>query len=231
MTWNDFFGQYSGQTPYVNPSQENALPEVGQAQLLDLLGSVAGRDLAFGASLQPRSEQSLLDALNAMDPANDLANGRRIGQSIAGQGRSTGAANASMLRRRGFGQSAQAGAEIDARNKALAQSQDALIRILDPSARAQKYFGMRAAGQSPLQSPALAQRNQGYQVEGQRRAQDAQMRGGGFLGDLLGMASQALPYISGLSGGGRGITSYGGSAGVQQDLSLLGPTGGIRGYF
>ena len=206
MSLNSYFGNYAGQTDWIDPSLENALPEVGQGRLLDLLGALSGRSLAFGASMAPMGEQALLNAYQALDPSQDLARARTATAALLGQAASAAQGQAAAMARRGFGQSAQVGAGINARNQALSRGQDSLLALLDPANRAKRYQGQYALTQAPFGSPVHGMRNQGFQIEGVRNQQDQASRGS-FLGDILGIGAQVLPFIP--MGGGRGGSGFG----------------------
>lgn len=194
MSLNNYFGNYAGQTGWIDASQENALPEVGQGRLLDLLGALSGRSLAFGASMAPMGEQALLNAYRSLDPSQDISRARVATGALLGQAANAAQGQEMALARRGFGQSAQAGAGINARNAALSRGQDSLLALLDPANRAKRYQQQYGLTQAPLISPAHAMRNQGFQIEGVRNQQDQASRGS-FLGDLLGIGAQVLPFI------------------------------------
>lgn len=198
-----WFGQWSGQTPFVDPAQDNALPEVGQDRILDLLGSLSGRSLAFGASLQPRAEQSLLDLLDSLDPQQDMARARLRSRALLGQGAESGRRSASRLRQMGYGAGVQAGAQLDARNRAARASQDSLMDILSPESRQRRLMAMIQAALSPQSPPTLGSRFSAYGQEGQRRLIDRQTSGGGALDGLFDIFSAVAPYVFRGPGGSR----------------------------
>jgi hypothetical protein len=188
------YGQRGRRLAFLDPSKENALPEVGQDKILDLLGSLTGRSLGFGAALAPRAEQTLLELLDSMDPLQDRARGAASAQSILGSAREQGRAASASLARRGFGAAVQAGAELDALNRGASRAQDSLLSLLSPESRQRRGMSLYQM-MSALQTPQiLSARMQGYGQEGQRRLIDRQTEGQGFLGGLLDILGVAGSY-------------------------------------
>lgn len=195
-----WYGARRGQVPWIDPARpDDFFADVSQDAILDLLGGLTGRGLGFAMSLQPRREQALLDILEAASPSRDGQDMREASAAMLGSAASAGRQGAARLRSMGFGRSAQAGAELDARNQAVSRSHDAWLARTSPEARIARLSALLGLMDRQSTPGALAFRNQGQQMKWAKDAQD-DAQAGSLFGDLLGIGSLVLPEIGSVWG-------------------------------
>jgi hypothetical protein len=192
--------------------RSNQPNEPSLSAINDLLAELTGRQAGFGISLQPRREQSILDFLNVMNPANQTAQARSQFGALLGAGQEAGRMHSQGLARAGYGQSVQQGAQLGARNQAARQGQQNLLALTSPQAKAQNLAQMMQVLNQSSNPSSLGGFLNAYQAEMGKNQYEDSRSGGGLLGSILGIGSQlsGLGVFGGMGGGSQSSGSGGG---------------------
>lgn len=127
--------------------------------------------LQFALQNQPMQQRYQMQAVQAMDPRNDAANFGYTAQHMQGQAAEAGRYGAAQMRSLGLGKAAQAGAMLEAQNKAMDQQSQMWAALRNPMALANRY-GAAAQG---LGLEALAGYGLGAATNTYRSLMDALM--------------------------------------------------------
>lgn len=167
----------------------------------------ARQQVGFASSLEPGREAAIRQFIQQMSPEARRALAKRYQEMMKAQAMETGRANASTLAGQGYGQTAQTGAAIDARNRGNVAASDYATQMDSPEAMLQALQGVLGAygqGQTISSLPDLINISQlGFEPYGLPGLNQPDKGGlGGLFGTVLGSAAGGLDWnkIFGIGG-------------------------------
>lgn len=191
-----------------NSKKRKQLVSEGSYDLFTKLLPLLQRKFQYGEQLQPELEDFLNQALFSLSPEGmqELANHYR--SQVMGQGLQAGQNQAGQLKALGLSKGAQAGAMINAQNKATESANQYQMNMSSPLARMQSaQTGLNLVSQA--QNPDLSGLS-GLGGLVYNKPQLVKQKSGGLLGTLAGVAGTMTGMGMNLgqvfSGGGGGLT-------------------------
>lgn len=179
-----------------------------QQDLAAMMFPLIQSDVLFALANQPRAQQSRLDAANALDPSNQAGMYAAMIQQAMNAAGAAGAKHGKQLKSQGFGDSVQAGAQVNAQNQAVSNVNSQQVNTPEGIANAYAQIAQLLSG-----SPNLQGYSQAQQLGIQKRAADAQYNATKpptFWESLLATAGTTLPYI--LNSDGKDMARAGGES-------------------